>query len=40
MITSETIDAFEQEVNRSKTSKAVGLIFAPYNRKYVRNIVN
>lgn len=40
MIPSETIDSFEKEVGRRKTSKVVGLILAPYNRNYVRNIVN
>ena len=40
MIPSETIDSFEKEVERRKTSKVIGLILAPYNRSYVRNIVN
>lgn len=40
MIPSRTFYCLEKEVKRRKTSKVIGVILAPYNRYYVKNIVN
>lgn len=40
MIPAMTIDYVENEVKRRKTSKVIGLLLAPYNREYVKKIVD